>query len=177
MRISLFALLLIVSVARAGGTAQTHPDFSGRWVLIGASGHSVDLAQTVAVQTTTVDTDASGRPMALYSSALLVSREVDGVVQTEALKVGLQGGVVGGVSEGSGPASREARSLWSVRWVDDCLVNYVESSLAAAEAGPAVTRSRTEQWCMNTARHLVVTVRIAQSGMPPLNATRVYRKQ
>ena len=177
MRIPLFALLIIVSVPRAVGTAQTHPEFSGQWVLIGASGHSVDLAQTVAVQATTVDTDASGRPMAPYDSALLISREIDGVVQTEALKIGLQGGVVGGVSEVSGPASPEVRSLWSVRWADDCLVNYVESSSAPAEPGPAVTRSRTEQWCMNTARHLVVTIRIAQSGMPPLNATRVYRKQ
>ncbi len=177
MRIPLFALLIIVSVARAVGTAQTHPDFSGQWVLIGASGNSVDLAQTVAVQATTVDTDASGRPMAPYDSALLISREIDGVVQTEALKVGLQGGVVGGASEVSGPASPEVRSLWSVRWVDDCLVNYTESSSAPADSGPTVTRSRTEQWCMNAARQLVVTIRIAQSGMPPLNATRVYRKQ
>lgn len=87
--------------------------------------------------------------MALYDSALLVSREIDGVVQTEVLKIGLQGGVVGGVSEVSRPAGPAVRSLWSVRWVDDCLVNYAESSSAPADSGPAVTRSRTEQWCMN----------------------------
>ncbi len=175
MRFPLFALLIFVSVARADGVAQTHPEFSGRWVLVGASGDSVDLAHTVAVHATTVDTDASGRPMAPYISALSVSREIDGAVPTETLRVGLQGG--GGVSGVSTAARPEVHNFWSVRWADDCLVIYVEHSSGTADSGPTDAHSRTEQWCMNAARQLVVAIRRTQSSKPPLNATRVYRRQ
>ncbi len=177
MRFPVFALLIVASVARAVGVAQTHPDFSGRWVLVGASGDSVDLAHTVAVHATIVDTDASGRPMAPYISALSVSREIEGVAQTETLKVGLQGGVVGGVSGVSTAARPEMHNFWSVRWADDCLVIHAESTSGTADSGPTDVHSRTEQWCMNAARQLVVAIRRAQSGKPPLNATRVYRRQ
>lgn len=163
------ALLVLVASARALGVAQTHPDFSGRWVLVGASGDSVDLAHAIAVHAASVDANASGRPMTPFMSALSVSREIDRVVQTETLRVGLQGGSVG-----SGP---QMHSFWSVRWTDDCLVIYAEQSSSTADSAKPGIHSRSEQWCLNAARQLVVTIRRTQSGKPPLNAIRVYRRQ
>lgn len=172
MRFSVLVLLICAPVARAGGVTQTHADFSGRWVLVGSSGALVDVAHTLTIQLTTVDTDVSGRPMAPYISALSVSREIDGVVRTETLHVGIAGGFVGGVAPpASGAEHPKARNFRTVRWVDDCLV------IDYADASQGGSRSHTEQWCMNAARRLVVTIRGTQSGSTPVAAIRVYRRQ
>jgi hypothetical protein len=177
MRISVGALFACLSAAGAGGVAQTHPDLSGHWVLVGASGSPTEIAQTLTIQQTVVDKNASGGPMAPYVSALSVSRDVDGVVHTETLKVGMEGGVIGGVAPPVSATSErpEARSFWSVRWRDDCLIIYSESYSSITAAGQSMTR--TEQWCLNAAGHLVVTVRGSQPDNEATTAMRVYKKQ
>lgn len=173
---AVLALLIGLSVALAVADAQSHPDFLGRWVLVGSSGDSFDLARTLVVQAAPADADPSRRALPPNLGALSVGREIDGVVHTTTLRVGLVGGVVGGVP--AGVYDRPAmQSVWSVRWVDDCLVSSAETTSGTDEAGRPNTHAVTERWCMNAARQVVVTIRRTQSGTEPRHATRVYSRQ
>jgi hypothetical protein len=174
LQFPLFALLAGMSVAQAAAVAQAHPDFLGRWLLVGASGSTEALAQAITVQSTAVVIGTGGRACGAGFAGLAVSREIDGVLRTETLAVGLQGGAVGGVAPPQTSGSQgSVNNFWSVRWVDDCLVSYAETSAASADG----SHSRTEQWCMNAAHQLVVTVRGASAGHPSGAAIRVYKRQ
>jgi len=96
------ALVWIASASLAiavSAAAQDHPDFSGRWVLVSSAVADASAARSLNIRQPVEVTNALGAPMAPYSLELIVEREFVDRVTTETHKIGVEGGIVGGVAE------------------------------------------------------------------------------
>jgi len=144
--------LLAVSVA----AAQTHPNFSGRWVLLSdRSPQALPVAHTLVVE------QSDSQPIPI----LTIRRDESAVI--EGYQIGISGGVVGGDGQST------SRSWHSVVWRDDRLVISVEESHDASSA------FSSETWALDLAGHLVITrtERHEPGSTPARTAVATYRRE
>jgi hypothetical protein len=153
--------------------SQTHPDFSGRWVLESASPTASDVPQALSVRQSLVRTNVRGEPMTPFFKDITIEREVDGLKRSETSDIGVAGGVVRGrVGEGnaSGPQQHH-----SVRWDGNTLI-LERGSYTGERRETGVWSERREEWSLGADNrlHIVITSRSA-SEAPSTDAI-VYRR-
>ena len=154
--------------------AQDKPDFSGRWVLVSSSTPDPSAAQILTVRQTVTRTDVRGRPMEPYFSALIVERQFADRAATATYQIGVQGGMVGAIV-GGGRAETRAETRHSVRWDGNRLVIETGSYSGPSRSdGPYSERS--EEWQLDAAGRLVLSVTDRRSGAQEASNTLTYQK-
>jgi hypothetical protein len=136
--------------------AQTHPNFSGRWVLLTeTSPQQLPLARSLTVEQVDV------RPVPM----LKVRR--DGSAVIEGYQIGIIGGVVGGDRQST------RSSTTSTRWRDDQLIIEVEDSYNDRRS------NSIEIWELDRDGHLVITrtERHEPPTTPAKSAVGTYRRE
>jgi hypothetical protein len=170
-------LVCIVSASLAiavSAAAQDQPDFSGRWVLVSSAVADPNAARSLNIRQPVRVTNALGAPMAPYFLELIVEREFADRVTTETHTIGVGGGIVGGVAGGDLAGARY-QSRFSVRWEGDRLV--IERGSYSGQTRDAVPYwEHTEEWEMDAAGMLVVTVTDRASDAAPKSNTFMYRR-
>lgn len=149
--LTIAALLAVAVVA-----AQTHPNFSGRWVLVSeTSPQELPLAHRLTVE----QTDTHPLPM------LTVRR--DDSERIERYQIGIVGGVVGGDRQST------SRSWHSVVWREARLVIALEESHDSSRA------YSSETWELDREGHLVLTrtERHEPDSTPPRTTVGTYRRE
>ena len=99
-----FGAYLIASVCAVSVAAQRGTDFSGSWVLDETQVRPApDIPQRLVVeQPLTTMTNVRGEPMPPAYRTLYVKRYLGDVVQEDTYRIGLIGGVVGGLPDRGG---------------------------------------------------------------------------
>lgn len=159
----LFVPLLAVTVV------QQKPDFSGDWILLRSRETPVDAPFALTVR----------RSFAAPSEVLLVDRRSESGLRSESHRIGLSGGIIGGVDR-SGRAGAagglRTETRFSVRWRDDSLV--IENGRYAGpsrESGPY--EEHEEVWSLDAEGRLLIVVTDRESGAAPRTMTLAYRRQ
>src|SRR5947209_6190716 len=117
-RSSILAMLVAATVA-----AQDKPDFSGRWILETSASASPDGARAAKFLQPVVRTSVYGAAMTPCSDELSVDRQFGTDVVTETYQIGIEGGMVSGLSPANrGIVSEFSKTRFSVRWADNRLV-------------------------------------------------------
>jgi hypothetical protein len=161
--------ILSLAIA-ASAAAQDQPDFSGRWVLVSSAVADPNAARSLNIRQPVRDTNALGAPMAPHFLALIVEREFADRVTTETHQIGVEGGIVGGTVGGASDQSR-----FSVRWEGDRLV--IERGSDSSQTRDARRYwEHTEEWELDAAGVLVVTVTDRASDAGPKANTFTYRR-
>src|SRR3982074_1490403 len=121
----------------AAAAGQTQPDFSGRWVLVDPVDATTNIPRILIVQQPIVRTNVYGAPMAPAFLRITIERHFVDDIRTDTYQIGVEGGVVVGVSHGVAPKAPVPQTRFSVHWDSDRLVmetgNY---SGPTREAGP-----------------------------------------
>jgi hypothetical protein len=158
----LCVVLLMVGLSVA---AQTHPDFSGRWVLEDAPDASGQTALELIVQQAERTTSALGRALPEPITYLTVERRLATEKRIDRYEpVGLVGGVVEGLSGQSGTLTTTMQ--WATKWEGAVLV------LARTARG----ETREERWSLDADGTLTLTTTVRANGSE--SPTRlVYRRQ
>ena len=164
-----FCAILLIAIPTAVA-AQDKPDFSGRWVLVSSSTPDPSAAQILTVRQTVTRTNVRGGPMQPFFSTLIVERQFADHAATATYQIGVQGGMVGGIVGGGGAETRH-----SVLWEDNRLVIETGSySGTARRDGPY--SEHTEEWQLDAAGRLVLSVRERRSGAQEVSNTLTYQK-
>jgi hypothetical protein len=166
-------LACIVSAAIAiavSAAAQDQPDVSGRWVLVSSAVADPNAARSLNIRQPVRVTNALGAPMAPYFLELIVEREFADRVTTETHKIGVGGGMVGGIAGGASFQSR-----FSVGWEGPRLV-FERSSYSGATRDAGPFWEHIEVWELDSAGMLVVTLTDRASDAAPKSNTVTYRR-
>ena len=149
-------------------SAQSTPDFSGRWVLT----DSADASSTVAVELTVEQIAQSTSVRAPLSPPLITltigRRFKDGVTRLESYTIGIVGGTSSGVSQSSRAISE---TRYAVRWEGMNIV--IETSSDSGENG--VHAEHIEVWSMGTPNTLRITATDRGTGIAANTITATYR--
>mgnify|MGYP003575670900 CR=1 FL=1 len=157
---------LVVAAAAQQGT-----DFSGRWVLVSSAVADANAAQSLIVRQPVTRTNNLGAPMPPAFMQLIIEREYADRVTTETHQIGIRGGIVGGIAGGG----RSYQSSFSVRWEGPRLIIERSSNPSPArDAGPSW--EHTEEWELNSAGTLVISVTDQASDSAPKSNTFTYRR-
>jgi hypothetical protein len=168
-------VLWILSLAIALSAAvQDHPDFSGRWVLVSSLVADPNAARSLNIRQPVTRTNQLGGPMPPSFLELIVEREFADRTTTETHKMGVGGGIIGGVAGGDRAGTR-FQSRFSVRWEGDRLV-MERSSYAGSTRDAGPSWEHTEEWQLNAAGMLVVTVTDRASDTETKSNTFTYRR-
>src|SRR5262245_41231204 len=162
-----FCAILLMAIPMAVA-AQDKPDFSGGWVLVSSSTPDPSAAQTLTVRQTVTRTNVRGGLMQPFFGTLIVKRQFAGRATTDTYQIGVQGGIVGGGI---------AETRHSVRWEGNRLV--IETG-SYSSPGPARSdgpySERTEEWQLDAAGRLVLSVTERRSGAQEVSNTLTYQK-
>jgi hypothetical protein len=93
----------LVLLAAAAITAQEHPDFSGRWVLVASQQSGPDIPRALSVRQSLVQTTVRGEPTKPFFKDIAVDREFESGTRSETYVIGVVGGVVPGFREDGKP--------------------------------------------------------------------------
>ena len=149
--------------------AQRGTDFSGRWVLDETQVRPApDIPQRLVVEQPLTTTNVRGEPMPPAYLTLRVTRHLGDVVQEDEYRIGVIGGIVGGL-----PGPSQGGSRFEVRWVGDSLWIYKESY------GPsgANIRRRGEIWRIDERGRLVIEIETRDKDEPAATRTLTYRRE
>ena len=109
-----------------------------------------------------------------YFSALIVERQFADRAATATYQIGVQGGMVGAIV-GGGRAETRAETRHSVRWDGNRLVIETGSYSGPSRSdGPYSERS--EEWQLDAAGRLVLSVTDRRSGAQEASNTLTYQK-
>ncbi|PYR59954.1 MAG: hypothetical protein DMF91_13455 [Acidobacteria bacterium] len=170
-RLSILSMLVAATVV-----AQDKPDFSGRWIRETSAGAGPDDARALTVRQPVVRTNVYGTPMPPFFKELSVDRQFGTDIVTETYQIGIEGGMVSGLS----PANRGiipefSQTRFSVRWDDNRLV--IDTGIYSGrtrEAGPYT--EHTEVWQLDGSGRLIVSTTDRGSGIASTTKTLTYRK-
>jgi hypothetical protein len=159
---------LFLLAAPLGG--QDKPDFSGRWILEDWTPASSDVARVLTVRHSLAPPPASD---------LTIERESAAGVRSDSYRIGIVGGVVGGIDSagrGFGPDGQRPQSRFSVTWQgDELVIALADYSGSTRDAGPWV--EHTEVWSLDAEDTLRITATDRRPGEPPVTRTLTYRTQ
>jgi hypothetical protein len=160
MRMGLWLCVTLFSLA---GTiaAEGKPDFSGRWVLVNAAESASAAAHELVVR------ESFEAPV----TVMTVERRSEIGVHSDTYRIGLSGGMVGGLAaDGRGTATR-----FSVTWDGDKLVIETGSySGPTRESGPY--SEHNEVWSLDSQGRLVITVTDRGTATELRTSQLTYRK-
>ena len=169
--LSILAMLVAGTVA-----AQDKPDFSGRWILETSAGPGPDGARALTVRQAVARPNVYGAPMPPFFKELSVDRQFGTDVRTETYQIGVEGGMVSGISPANrGIAPEFSQTRFSVRWDDNRLV--IDTGIYSGrtrDAGPYT--EHTEMWQLDAAGKLIVSTTDRRSGIASTTKTLTYRK-
>ena len=165
------ACMLFASAA----AGRTQPDFSGRWVLVDPVDATTNIPRTLIVQQPIVRTNVFGAPMPPAFLSITIERHFVDDIRTDTYQLGVEGGMVGGVSPGVTPNAPVPQTRFSVHWDSDRLVmetgNYSGST---REAGSYA--ERVEIWQLDSKGTLRVMTTDRGSAIAPATTTTTYRR-
>src|SRR5687768_9658515 len=152
--------------------AQRGSDFSGSWVLDETqTPPAPDIPQRLVVeQPLTTTTNPRGEPMPPAYRTLYVKRYSGDVVQEGTYRIGLIGGVVGGLPGPGQPAGGGSR--YEVTWRGDFLWIYQESYGTSG----ANIRRWGETWRIDDRGRLTISIETRENDEPATTQTLVYRR-
>jgi hypothetical protein len=166
----ILASCLTASVAVTVG-AQRGTDFSGSWVLDETQVRPApDIPQRLVVQQPVTIANVRGEPMPPAYLTLNVKRYLGDVVQEGTYRIGLIGGVVGGLPGPGQPAGGGSR--YEVTWRGDVLWIYQESYGASG----ANFRRRGETWRIDDLGRLVISIETREMDETAATQTLTYRR-
>jgi hypothetical protein len=167
MSLSASALSVLLML---GLQAPAHPDFSGRWVLVGSASALAGVPALLVVQQHLQRTDARGNPMTPFWDFLTVEAgDSRSAIRSGSYRIGVGGGVVGGIT------FPRRMTLESVRWDRDTLIVTSEEWMERQDGTRESYEQHTEFWALDREGRLTITVS-GSSGEP---ATRkvIYEKE
>lgn len=167
-----FTSCLMASVLAVTLVAQRGTNFSGSWVLDETQVRPApDIPQRLVVeQPLTTTTNPRGEPMPPAYRTLYVKRYLGDVVQEGTYRIGLIGGVVGGLPGPGHPASGGSR--YEVTWRGDFLWIYQESY---GPSGANIQR-RGETWRIDDLGRLVISIETREKDEAATTLTLAYRR-
>src|SRR5688572_5908151 len=171
MRIPLSVVVLTLSVGVLLH-AQAGVDFSGRWIL--ESPATADSPTELSVRQSLTTTTVRGEPMQPWFSHIAIEREVGGRRGVEEHRIGILGGVVGGLPDTS--ATPPYREHYSVTWDANELV-FERGSHTGPSPETGVWTERRERWSLDADGGLHVTITTRSSSEARRAVTAVYRRQ
>ena len=160
---------LIAAACAVGVAAQRGTDFSGSWVLDQTQVRPApDIPQRLVVeQPLTTTTSVQGVPMPPAYHTLYVTRYVGDVVQQEAHRIGLIGGIVNGFPGPPGGSRSE------VTWRGDAL--WIYRDVYGAEV--ANNWRRGEMWQIDDRGRLIITIESREAAEPTTTQTLAYIRE
>ena len=167
MRFGTISTALIALTTVVALRSQSQPDFSGTWTLDSVS--TVDAPRTMTVKQVLVRTNTRGEPIAPFYRQIVIAREG----RTETYEIGVIGGSVSGVVDGSSSLRRTHRS---VVWEEQVLAIESASYTGAARETGEWTERR-EAWFIDPTQRLRLQISTRGSGVPTVDTTLFYRRQ
>ncbi len=164
-----------MKVLAARLAAEKKPDFSGRWVLVEASG-TPRVAREMTVRQWIQNPTGiwPGDPVARI---LLVSRRLGDDVLTTRYEMdgGIEGGVAGGIAGNGVQDPRHSRFRRSRSWDGDTFV--IEDYAGSGTSEDWSFTEHRETWSFDAKGRLVITTTDRASTAEPTTLTLVYRKR
>jgi hypothetical protein len=165
--------LAVFACATQAPCAQSHPDFSGRWVLESPARPEADMARALTVRQPVVRANVYGEPIPPMFADIAIDREVAGGVRSETHRLSTVGGTVPGIA-----ADGRANGPWrhdSVLWQDGELVFASETS-STHTPRTGFWDERREAWSLDPDGRLHVIITTQGSDAEPRRLTLVYRR-
>lgn len=174
MRTPLPAVALSMLI-RAFVQAQDGVDFSGRWILESPSSASAEAPRALSVRQSLVTTNVRGEPMTPFFKDITIEREVEGSTRAETHRIGVVGGVAGGLISTSGTAGNP-RGHQAVKWEANALV-FESGSYTGQSPETGVWTARREAWSLDPDGRLHVVITTRGSSDAARTVALVYRRQ
>jgi hypothetical protein len=166
----LVALVVLASTAPA---AQDKPDLSGHWVLETRTPSVSNIPRALSIRQSLVRTNVRGEPMKPFFKDITMDREFESGTSTETFLIGVVGGMVPGLADGS-PASAQIRT--AVRWEGNALA-IERGTHTGPTPGTGVWTERLEIWSLEAADRLRVAVTSRSAAEDSKTVTLVYRRR
>jgi hypothetical protein len=166
------AALIMLATVTVTVSAQTGPDFSGRWVLATPRA-SADVPSALSVSQTLVRTTPTGNPMAPFFRDITIERQFENSSRSETHRIGMQGGIVPGLHHDGSPHGPTVR--FTVRWEGQSLV-FESGSHAGQLPEHGVWSERREVWTLDPDGHLRVVITTRSSTDGSTSVALVYRQ-
>lgn len=147
-------LLFLIGQASAAATSQTRPEFDGTWELEDSQPAASDVPRRLVIRH---DKNTSAPAF----DELVVERALGSNVRSTTYRIGLVGGVVGGVDKegrGSGPDGHPPRTQFFVRWDPDNRLVIETASYSGLTRAAGPYSEHMEVWWLDSAGKLVMTV-------------------
>jgi hypothetical protein len=159
------ASCLTASVFAVTLVAQRGTDFSGSWVLDETQGRPApDIPQRLVVE---------HRP---DSHTLDVKRHLGSVIQEDAYRIGLIGGVVAALPARGDPPGSGGGSRYEVTWRGDSRGDFLWIYRETHGASGENIRRRGEAWRIDDLGRLVISIETREKDGAAATQTLVYRK-
>jgi hypothetical protein len=154
----------------SGLAAQAEQDFTGHWILVSPA-PPPDTPRALSVRQSLVSTTVRGEPMIFRD--ITIGREAHGSTRSETYPIGIDGGVVPGVTADGrsvGPKGHHA-----VRWDASALV-FESGTYTGEQPGTGVWTERRETWSLDSDGRLHVVIATSGSAEPTSTVVLVYRR-
>ena len=172
MRLQQRMAIALMMLAAVGASAQTKPDFSGRWILETASESSPDVPPALSVSLTLIRTTVHGEPMTPFFKDITIERQFERGPRSETHTIGVLGGSVSGGSVAAGGSGLTAR--FSVKWDGDALV-FESGSHTSQRPDATPETERREVWTLDPSGRLRIVI-ATRSADRSEKVTLVYRR-
>jgi len=145
-------LCLAVLSSMQVGSRPSQPDFSGEWILVNPTNPAADVATALSVRQPIVENTVRGGSMPPAYLELVVERHLPVGNRSETYRIGVDGGMVGGL-----PAGVRFETRQSVKWDGDSLV-IATSRWSGPPEDRRLDERRSEVWQLDSKGRLVVTI-------------------
>jgi hypothetical protein len=149
----------------------SRPDFSGQWVLEGASPSGPDVPRTLSVRQFQLEKGERGDSTKAAFESIAIDRNPETGPTTESHRIGIIGGTVGGI----GKDGRSRFTSYGVTWDGNALVFENESYTKGID--PPAWSERREIWSMDEAGRLRVVITDRSSDGSAGTLTLIYRRR
>ena len=152
--------------------AAPRPDFSGEWLLEGASPSSSDVPRTLSVRQFQLEKRMGGGSTTVSLPSITIERTLETGPVTETHQIGIRGGTVGGI--GKDGRSTAPSTSYEVKWDGDALV--FENVSHSERVDPATWSERREVWSLDEAGRLQIVITNRSWYGPARRLTLLYRR-
>jgi hypothetical protein len=170
MNMSLLLVLALVIATPQG--AGDKPDFSGYWILESQWQPTPDIPRALSVHQSLVRTNVYGQPMTPFYKDLTVERASESATRSDRYEIGVLGGVVGGLGNGSPP---QPQIHFSVAWNDQALV-MKRGTYTGPTPGRGDWTERREVWSLDREDRIRVTITTRGSAVALKTIEATYRR-
>ena len=166
--------ILLAAACLATAAQPGQPDFSGRWTLVSTSGQQ-EAALELTIAQTVKTTNVYGAPMTPFYDAVRVEQRFKAEVRTFTRRIGIIGGIVGGVAGPTGSIERVPRSTFSTTWRGSALV-FRSGTYPPDRADTQPISEHEERWEYDAAGRLVIASTDRSATAPAATSTAIYAR-